>query len=249
MENAGNWPGTVHLGPFKIDLEPPGVPTNLNPTNGTITNDTTPTLSWDAPSDSGGSGIKNYRYQVDDEPSFSSPWVKNGYTTNTYYTPNLAEGTYYWRVRARDNAGNNGDWTAAQQLIVDTTPPAVTNVTVNDTLITDADVGAGNFTVTVDFSEAMDTTVAPAIVFDPAVGGTLTFNSGGWTDADTYQASYDVAEANGDVDNVQIDATGAEEGAGKDQQDYTPENEFGIDTLNPTVSNVTVNETPITEAN
>jgi len=119
---------------------------------------------------------------------------------------------------------------------------------VSDTLITDADVGAGNFTVTVDFSEAMDTTVDPTIAFDPAVGGTLTFNSGGWTGNDTYQASYDVADANVDVDNVQIDVTGAKDAAGNAQQDYTPENEFGIDTLNPTVTNVVANDALITDA-
>ncbi len=125
VDNTGNWTSTVHIGPFKIDIDKPGVPGNPTPPDGTITNDTTPTLSWDAPSDSGGSGLKNYRYQVDDDPDFSSP-LKNGYTTNTHYTPSLSDGTYYWRVRARDNAGNNGDWTAGRQIVIDTEAPQIT---------------------------------------------------------------------------------------------------------------------------
>ena len=124
VDRAGNWSEPVHLGPFAIDLEKPGVPENLSPPDGTVTNDTSPRLSWSAPGDPGGSGIKNYRYQVDDSPDFSSP-IKDGYTSNTYYTPNLSEGTYWWRIRARDNAGNNGDWTVARRIIIDTTPPEI----------------------------------------------------------------------------------------------------------------------------
>jgi hypothetical protein len=124
VDRAGNWSEPVHLGPFAIDLEKPGIPENLSPADGTVTNDPSPRLSWSAPADFGGSGIKNYRYQVDDNPDFSSP-IKDGYTNNTYYTPNLSEGTYWWRIRARDNAGNNGDWTEARRIIIDTTPPEI----------------------------------------------------------------------------------------------------------------------------
>ena len=50
-----------------------------------------------------------------------------------------------------------------------------------------------------------------------------------------YTATYDVADANVLVPDVTIDVTGAQDANGNAQQDYTPEAEFSIDTLNPTV--------------
>ena len=41
--------------------------------------------------------------------------------------------------------------------------PASTNVSVNDTLLTDVDAGAAKFVVTVDFSGAMDTAAVPVL--------------------------------------------------------------------------------------
>ena len=119
--------------------------------------------------------------------------------------------------------------------------PRVTDVWVSDALISGADTGPGKtFTVTVDFSKSMDQAVSPTIAFDPDVSSTLTFNaaSSGWSDADTYQSVYDVADADVDVGEITIDVTGAKDAAGPDQRDYTPEPEFGIDTLTPTVTGI-----------
>ncbi|MFC2106117.1 Ig-like domain-containing protein [Candidatus Bipolaricaulota bacterium] len=121
VDNAGNWTSTEHLGPFRIDNTPPSIPANLSPANGAYTHDTSPTLSWGASTDSGGSGMRDtdtYRYVVDGTPS------RSGYTTNTTYTPTLTEGVYAWRVRARDNAGNNSDYVADCTLTIDVTDPA-----------------------------------------------------------------------------------------------------------------------------
>ena len=121
--------------------------------------------------------------------------------------------------------------------LIDTENPAVTSVSVSNTLISDADAG-GIFTVTVDFDEAMTTdgSADPTVTFSPAVGSTLSATGGNWPDSDTYQATYDISDASVDEDSVTIDVTGAKDANGNDQQDYTPEDEFGIDTLNPTVT-------------
>ncbi|MCK4356441.1 hypothetical protein KAW44_05100, partial [Candidatus Bipolaricaulota bacterium] len=87
VDNAGNWTSTEHLGPFRIDVTPPSVPANLSPADGTYTNDISPALSWDASTDTGGSGMRDtdmYRYVV------AGPVNRSGYTTNTTYTPTLA---------------------------------------------------------------------------------------------------------------------------------------------------------------
>lgn len=117
VDNAGNWSGTVHLGPFRIDTKPPGVPGGRSPINGKITNDTSPTLSWNAPTDPGGSGIKNYRIVI------SGPVSRDYYTSNTFYTPTLDAGTFTWKVYARDNAGNRSAWSAEWTFIIDIESP------------------------------------------------------------------------------------------------------------------------------
>jgi len=102
---------------FIIDTIPP--PTvNLNsPPSGTITNDYTPTLSWYS-----SSGATQYNIQIDETSSFSSPY-RNVYLSGTSYTTNHPDNLYYWRVRARDAAGNWNGWSSIRSYQVDTTPP------------------------------------------------------------------------------------------------------------------------------
>ena len=117
------------------------------------------------------------------------------------------------------------------------------------TTIKDSTVGSGTFTVTVVFSEDMDTSVSPTLTFDPSVSTTLTFVSGSWNSTTkTYTATYDVADADVDVNSVTIDVTGAKDANGNAQQDYTPVSEFDIDTLNPTVTSVTASPTTIKDS-
>lgn len=129
FDNAGNegeWSDWRH---YFYDIEAPGVPTSLSIANGTETSDTTPTLTWEQPSDNldpyginNKPGFNNYRVQVADNLEFVSP-EKDYYTDNTSYTPILTEGTWYWRVKARDDAGNWSDWSEVWQFTVDTTAP------------------------------------------------------------------------------------------------------------------------------
>jgi hypothetical protein len=116
------------------------------------------------------------------------------------------------------------DWVPVRVYYCDTTAPTVTLITPSPLLIADADVGTGKFTVTVDYSEAMDTLVAPTIAFTPGVSSTLTLNAGssGWTDSDTYVAVYDVADAGVNVPDVDIGVTGARDVAGNTQMWLMP---------------------------
>ena len=60
-------------------------------------------------------------------------------------------------------------------------------------------------TLTIDYNEDMDTGTDPTITFpveDPTT--TITFNYGTWSDADTYIAHYDVADAGVDIDDIDI---------------------------------------------
>src|SRR4029450_251678 len=57
-DNAGNWSGAVHLGPFRIDATPPSNPTvtSSSHTPGQWSNDPTVDVTW-AGAGGGGSGI------------------------------------------------------------------------------------------------------------------------------------------------------------------------------------------------
>jgi len=124
VDNVGNWTSTQHLGPFQIDTTAPSVPAGLNPADGTYTDDTSPTLSWDASTDTGGSGIRTtdaYRVVV------TGPVNRDTYVSDTDYNPTLSEGTFTWKVYARDNAGNSSSYTADNTLHIDATAPELTS--------------------------------------------------------------------------------------------------------------------------
>ena len=85
-------------------------PTQTSPENNSTVSSSS--LSWQAPSYPVCLTYSSYRVQVDDDPSFpSSSIYRNNYTKNTYYTPQLPLGTWYWRVMVRDATCNNwSDW-------------------------------------------------------------------------------------------------------------------------------------------
>ena len=109
--------------PLKNDAQPPPPPLLVSPANHVKTNDVTPTFSWNESPDPGDSDIKNYRIYIDTEPAFTAPRVKEYTTSNTYYTPTLYEGYFFWKVYAKDNAGNQSPWSDVWELEIDTTSP------------------------------------------------------------------------------------------------------------------------------
>lgn len=70
----------------------------------------TPTFSWDLVE-----GANNYDLQVDNDPGFGSPEINISTAQNSYTSSStLANGTYYWRVRARRYNGVTNEWSAAK---------------------------------------------------------------------------------------------------------------------------------------
>ncbi|WP_439342863.1 Ig-like domain-containing protein [Vacuolonema iberomarrocanum] len=129
----------------------------------------------------------------------------------------LADGDYTLTAMATDVAGNVSLVSAGFDFTIDATAPMVTGIVPSVETIQDANVGSDGFTLTVSFSEAMDTTVDPTLSFptseeDPS--RVLTFNSGTWTDATTYVASYDVTDANENIPNIDVQVADAQDIAG-----------------------------------
>ncbi len=119
QDYRGSWGSFSSYRYFTIDNIAPGIPTLFAPTDGTMTNDQTPYLDWSTVATA-----TQYHVQVDNNADFSSLNV-NYYTSSSSYTcTTLGENTYYWRVQARDAAGNWGSWSTTWHFEIDTTPPA-----------------------------------------------------------------------------------------------------------------------------
>ena len=227
------------------------IPSSSTHTVNIVSKDDTVDIEISGASDAGSTGVDGFDTAWDQNDIWAVTMVKDQEETWTGGTfTATANGDWYFHIATVDNAGN---WTGSAHLgpfPIDTTAPQVSDVTVNDTIITDADTpGTATFEVTVDFDGSMDTGVDPTLVFNLSVGTTLTVNVGQseWTDNDTYKAKYDVADGNVDHGSVTLDVTGAQDPAGNGQEDYTPEHEFEIDTLNPTGISVALSANVITD--
>ena len=98
----------------------PGTPSTTSPTS-----DTTPTWSWDASSDAGaGLGSPAYIVEWSQELDFD-PVTDSATTDDTSFThtDELADGTWYFRVKAQDSLGNESVWSNAGSVLIDTTAP------------------------------------------------------------------------------------------------------------------------------
>jgi len=129
-------PYTVNARRFSLDYTGPPAPTPTSP--GGPTSDNTPTLSWTAVSDP--AGIANYQYEFDDSSLFTAPIAAGGtiLVTTTTFGP-MADGIWYWRVRATDALGNVGAWSVTTSITIDTAAPAAPALVAPANLSTTAD--------------------------------------------------------------------------------------------------------------
>src|SRR5581483_9287736 len=137
----------------------PSTPALVSPADGLRANTATPaltaTFSDPDPNDTG-----TLTFQVCTTAACSAPGdpvstfstaagIANG-TNGTASVPaaaNLADGTYYWRASAKDSASTTSSNSATRSFVVDTTPPTIAS----------ASIAADGTTVTVTWSEPLDT--------------------------------------------------------------------------------------------
>ncbi|OGG40587.1 hypothetical protein A2118_03130 [Candidatus Kaiserbacteria bacterium GWA2_50_9] len=166
--------------------------------------------------------------------------------------------------KAIDTATNNNTESNPLAYTSDTVVPTVTSIVPSLTTITEANVGTDTFTITINYSEAMNTATAPQIPLDPAleISGTLVGNNGasGWFDSDMYVRHYNVLDINETAVGVDISVTTATDLAGNTQTAGSSANAFDVDTAAPsapstpdlaaasdsniTTDNITSNTTP-----
>jgi len=109
---------------FIVDTTPPLSVNLSSPANGSVSDSSSVTFSWDSTIDNTTntpqvSDVAYYNLQVDNNQDFSSPSVDENTLDNiTLSLTKTVTGQLYWRIRAWDHAGNLGDWSATRTLII-----------------------------------------------------------------------------------------------------------------------------------
>jgi len=119
---AGNWTSTLDLGPFKCDSTPPNDPNVKSSTHGNPAAtyaDNDPAFEYAATD--AASGVTAYSRVLDQNPT-TVPTATGGTTTTSVSYSDVADGTWYFHVRAKDAADNWGPATHFR-INVDTTGP------------------------------------------------------------------------------------------------------------------------------
>lgn len=114
--------------------------------------------------------------------------------------------------------------------------PYITEKNTSVATVTDSEA-MGTFTMSVTFSELMDTGVAPALSFtndDPSA--TLALATEGWDNAFTYSWSFDVTDDDETLSAIHVKVDGAVSWSGVPQKTGLLGNAFDIDTRNPEVT-------------
>lgn len=143
---------------FSVDTLPPLAPVNVLPYNTDHTNVNQTNFTWTQPYDQ--TGVDAYQLQVSNSTGFEAGniSVDKDSIYAVYYEltvpETLADGQYYWRVRANDTLGNGyGDWSSNFSIVIDTiypdwilsSYPAFDNSTlVSDSVIWDMSVSDAN---------------------------------------------------------------------------------------------------------
>ena len=138
-DRADRWGDAAHY-KVKIDATPPPAPiisSSTHPDQSKWYTNKNPSFTWDTPLDR--SGIAGYSYAFDRSPS-TTPDASMDTTGNYKTYSDQPDGTWYFHVRAADNAGN---WGGANhyRVNIDTTAPSVyISAPANDSILDSSDV-------------------------------------------------------------------------------------------------------------
>jgi hypothetical protein len=154
----GKWSATRR---YTVDNVPPAPPMLNAPMDLGSTNDTTPTFSWKAVS-----GANKYQIQIDDSSNFSSVFEDEEVSGTSFTAPTLPnQGTWYWRVRSRDAAGNwSTAWNSRSFMLTMMRSPvnntvltiSTTTPTTRPTFSWNSIVGATTYILQIDTSTAFN---------------------------------------------------------------------------------------------
>ena len=117
---TGGTPSTFNTRYFYIDRIAPNQPINSSPVNnGTATVSTNVTFAWTMPADSGTiQSTIDYSIEFASDAAFTAIIQTSSATSTTFQQSFTAAGIYYWRIKAKDKAGNFSAYSAGYKLTV-----------------------------------------------------------------------------------------------------------------------------------
>ena len=107
------WMLTITPGPL------PG-PSPIAPANGLVSYSTTIDLAWDPLA-----GAVEYQLQIDDRSNFTAPEIDLISNDAAETLAGLADGRYFWRVRAFNSEGVAGNWSSKRSFTIQTSAPVL----------------------------------------------------------------------------------------------------------------------------
>ncbi|RLD17105.1 MAG: hypothetical protein DRI36_04680, partial [Caldiserica bacterium] len=127
---AGN-SNTSPVYTVKIDTLSPITPSLISPDDNAYFNTGSIDFDWTDSSDTV-SGVRDYTIEVSTAIDFSTLYYSST-TLNSQLSTNLDVGRYWWRVRARDFAGNYSKYSSTRSFCIDLSSPVITNNQTGDT--------------------------------------------------------------------------------------------------------------------
>jgi parallel beta-helix repeat protein len=115
-----------------VDTSTPAPISAIYPVALSETNAASVGFSWTASADTG-TGLAAYRLQIDTAGTFAGTLAADSDVAAASIDTAIAvgEGTWYWRVLARDDAGNTSAYTTPLRFVVDRTAPIIFAVTIS----------------------------------------------------------------------------------------------------------------------
>ncbi|GAA4273685.1 fibronectin type III domain-containing protein [Aquimarina gracilis] len=155
----------------QIDLSnaDPTIPSLIFPTNNLTCTNIDLTFSWNAATDSDGDTI-SYVIDISTDSSFDTI-AFTVTTTQRNRTFNLDKGvTYFWRVKAMDNKGNESDYSATQSFF--TEPDAAVNTLPNAPEVVSPEIGSRVSETTITLNWNASDADGDTLVYDVYFGDT-----------------------------------------------------------------------------
>lgn len=153
---------------FTVDTTPPAAPVLRSPANSSVVTMARPAFSWLAVPTA-----TRYRLEIDRHPAFTDAVSRTETDMLATAPVTLTQNYYFWRVQARDAAGNWGPYSEARQFqfIILRSPAHNTDTgTQRPTFLWYAYPGARSYQIQVDDSMTFDSPIISQIVSNRQTG-------------------------------------------------------------------------------
>jgi hypothetical protein len=210
------------------------------------------TLEFDQEMDDGSTvNIEFQNDQVNDILSLQSgSWISSSQFQISYLIEDieLENISGAFSVSGAQNLAGNAQnpYLDSQSLVIDTKSPEVLQTTFSNSSITDEAVGDGQLNLLVDFSEACNSSIMPefSLSSETDLSGSLIFSEteSQWLNEFTFQAVFDVADEELEATEISLEILNVQDLLGNSLSDYQALTDLNIDTRNPVLAQVTVND-------